>query len=212
MRFVRVFIDRATGEPVEVHESELPIGAWLRDQDGEFPFYDLGLMADFNAKTVDGAKCSPAQAIRERIEKHPHADSHPDAPKLRFKADSRLPKAVFCPCGVEDIKSHLRANGHERMPSIALAWLARVLPPDSISAIGAKSRVSLAMLKSMEGNRRNLIDGGQKAHFERHIQRQSDARSAIALERRKRIQAEAATSGWAEMQAFAESRPAEKQE
>lgn len=207
MRFVRALLDPITGEPRGIIESEIPIAGdtAINDAAGNtvtLPTFDLGLFYDFDALDLDGKPVSAAVAIHARIEKHPAADTHADAPKVRIRPDvTDLPASVFCPTTEADLANHLRANGLTRLPAIAQAWLVRALPADKVSFLGLDASVNPAMLRALESNRRGTVDGGLTKYFEKKTQEQSDVRSAKALATRQRIEALAAASAWAEIQA-----------
>lgn len=184
MRFVRVYIEKATGKPLSVIEQEHPIGAAEVEHVGTVTeCIDLGLVNDFDPVALDGTPCNHASHIRQRIEKHPLADTHPDAPKVRFAPEHKdVPRIHFCPCDTKGIEAHIKANGHDRLSSTAHAWLAHILPPHEVKRLGIGGKTSLAHMKALEKARRGQVDGGQVFNIEREIHQ----RSEVAREKRVR--------------------------
>ena len=204
MRFVRIFLDPATGEPAHVFERETLLdGLYIEvsypavivpadDPHGDpilikeklivkFECADLGLVDDFDPIGLDGKPCSHAGHIYQRIEKHPLADTHPDAPKVHFKPEHKdVPRVHFCPCDTKGIEAHLKANGHDRLPTTVHAWLAHILPPHEVKRLGIGAKVHLAHTKALEKARRGQVDGGRLFNMEREIHQ----RAEIAREKR----------------------------
>lgn len=207
MRFVRIFAAPASGEPVHVLVSETPVlqkFIGLRpppatDSSGmtgqleltKIEGIDLGLVDEFDPVALDGSACSHASHIFQRIEKHPLADTHPDAPKVRFKPEHKdVPRVHFCPCDKAGIEAHLKANGHDRLSSTAHAWLATILPPHEAKRLGLGRGVQLAHIKALEKARRGQVDGGRVFNFEREIQQRADAAAEKRTRKAQPIEAE----------------------
>lgn len=121
MRFVRAFLAIDTGLPVCVVESETPLPTGgLKYGDSFLPHVDIGLAEVTEWKTPEGKPCSPAAHFFQRVEKHPHADSHPDAPKVRIRPDCEgdCPPVWFCPAGEAELLAHLDARGRDGLPAV----------------------------------------------------------------------------------------------
>lgn len=186
MRFVRVFLN-AAGEPAHVTEHEGPIITRPLVDGAPLPFVDFGLVHDFDPTDLDGQPCSPARALFVRMEKHPHADSHPDAPKVRLKpAHAGYVWQVFAPCCLATLEAHVRSQGADRLPSVAKAWLAWISPAEQMQRMGLPATVPIAVAKALERQRRGQDAGNVIAQLDRAAQKLSDERSARHLAVRQR--------------------------
>lgn len=183
MRFVRVYLD-ATGNPAHVMECETPLDGMSLLINGVAPqHYDLGLVDDFDPIALDGSACCHAAHIFERIEKHPLADTDPDAPKVRFKPQhTDVPRVHFCPVETKLIEEHIKANGVARISMTARAWLTCILPDEEVRRLGVGGGIPLGTILTLENSRRLLIDGGRRLVMEREIQRRADAAQAKRTE------------------------------
>jgi hypothetical protein len=71
------------------------------------------------------AACAFAQ---KRLEKHPLADTHPDAPRLRWKPDATdLPNVTWMPCSLPELAAHCEARGRDGLPEESKAALREAL-------------------------------------------------------------------------------------
>lgn len=62
--------------------------------------------------------------LKQNIERHPLADTHEDAPKIRIKPDAQnVPKIFFTPTTYEEIAAHLTARGKDALPESVCAHL-----------------------------------------------------------------------------------------
>lgn len=116
MRFVRVCRALETGEVLAVIEQGVPFetGGNIEFDGVASETIDLGLCEDFDAADA----VTKAAYIRERLEKHPLADQHPDAPKVRFSPHAvDAPTLHFCPTNVTRIIEHVEQRGAAGLPS-----------------------------------------------------------------------------------------------
>lgn len=126
MKFLRAYLG-SDGQPIAVIETDRPIiDACLRDAAGvPYPFVDLGVAEPAAWTSVAGEPAPASQHFFERIEKHPAADSHTDAPKVRIKPAhvAECPTVHFCPAGQKEIEDHLATRPRDGLPTAAQALL-----------------------------------------------------------------------------------------
>ena len=120
MRYIRVCRVLDNGEILAVIEQGVPFetGGEIRFEERESEMIDLGACEDFECAESRG------RFIFSRLETHPLADTHEDAPKVRFKADAiDAPEVMFCPSRVEDIVAHISARPVNALPEKVCADL-----------------------------------------------------------------------------------------
>ena len=123
MRFVRVCRSKNTGEVLAVVEQGVPFetGGQIEIDGHDCEMIDLGMCEEFEAG-------NRAAYIRERLEAHPLADAHEDAPKVRIKPDAAdMPAVHYTPCGIADIMAHCEARGRDGLPEESKAVLRQML-------------------------------------------------------------------------------------
>lgn len=74
---------------------------------------DVGAVVVDEPVALDGKPCSIADHVSQRLEMHPHAADHPDAPLIRFKPGHEPDVHHWCPTGLDAVKAHLRERGAE---------------------------------------------------------------------------------------------------
>lgn len=141
MRFIRVCRDMDTGDVLAVIEQGVPFetGGHIEIEGRACEMLDLGACEEFDSVGANNR----AAFIRERLEKHPLADTHEDAPKVRVKPDAEdAPTIHFTPCGIADINAHCEARGRDALPPAAAAALREMLahredvPLKTLAALG----------------------------------------------------------------------------
>lgn len=137
--FVKSFFSPINSGPV-VEDSRVHCAAKviLYDADGKkIPLVetDIGYVEISNPTTLAGEPCSPADHISQRLEMHPHASDHPDAPLVRFMPGHEPDVHHYCPTGMDAIKAHLAERGeHGLHPEVMAALKAQLLHRDDIDA------------------------------------------------------------------------------
>lgn len=173
MRFVRVVVSHTQNRVVAVLEQDTPFvrggTAVIAGEDCET--IDLGVVEDQAWTRLDGTPCGVTRHLLERLES--------GSPDVRRIHDA--------PCTVEGIKACLRARGPAGIPIKVRAWLATVLPPDQVRALGIARGIPVAALKSCDAIRaaRDPDGGSRRAYFERITHQQSERRAAKSLTRRR---------------------------
>jgi hypothetical protein len=173
MTFVRAFIGKTSNKVRHVIEQDVPFttGGTIRCSDEELEVQDLGFADEHDWKDLEGNPTSPSRHIFLRLERGDETD---------------MPTFHDCPCTMEGIKARLREQGAAGIPVTARAWLANILPPDQVDALGIGTGISIAARLAAEArrNRRDPNGGSRIEVLQRIAQRQSDARSAAALAKR----------------------------
>lgn len=96
---------------------------------------DLGCIVINNPTLMSGDACSMAAHIAQRLEMHPHASDHPDAPLVRFMPGHEPDVYHYCPTGMDAIKAHLAERGeHGLHPDVMAALKAQLCHRDDIDA------------------------------------------------------------------------------
>lgn len=190
MSFVRVFIGRSSNIVRHVIEQSVPFegkgAAMIKDTGEELEVVDLGFAEPHDWKDVAGRPCSPSRHIFERLE-------HPD-PAVRRD----MPTIHESPVTVEGIQQRLRERGPAGIPVKVRAWLANVMAPERVQAMGIARGLPLSALKGAEAwrNRVDPAAGSRMLVIERAIQARADrmlaARVRGAEQRAKRAAAKAA--------------------
>jgi hypothetical protein len=127
MMYVKTFFSPTSDYPVAA--AELPgYLASVRRYDAagnEQPLVevDLGMVEINNPTTITGQPCSPADHISQRLEMHPHASDHPDAPLVRFMPGHEPGVYHYCPTGMVAIKAHLAERGEHGLHPVVMAAL-----------------------------------------------------------------------------------------
>jgi hypothetical protein len=208
MRFVRVYTRTDTGEIILVAEQELPFakGAGLQVRhEADPPLYEiemheLGLADHFTPTTLEGAPCNPAHHLRLRIERVPDTADHAaedltHVPMTRFRAiaghEDAVPEFMDVPTTLEGCKAKLRARGGAGcLHPKARAWLALMLPPHEVEALGVH-RTPLTALKALDDMRfrRDPSVGSRRGYYERLIRERDAARARTS--QRKAAESEA---------------------
>lgn len=139
MSFVKAFFSPSLFSPVaEDSRPECGAKVIIYDADGEkIPLVetDLGMVEISAPTTLAGEPCSFADHISQRLEMHPHASDHPDAPLVRFIPGHEPDVHHYCPTGMDAIKAHLAERGeHGLHPEVMAALKAQWLHRDDIDA------------------------------------------------------------------------------
>lgn len=117
MRFIRVCRDSETGAVLAVIEQGVPFdtGGQVEIEGHACEMLDLGACEEF----AFGGAPTRAAFIRERLEKHPLADTHVDAPKVRVKPEALdAPTIYWTPCSYLAIAEHLANRGRDSLPTL----------------------------------------------------------------------------------------------
>lgn len=202
MTFVRVFIGRTSNEVRHVIEQSVPFegagAATIRDGAEELEPVDLGFVEPYDWQDAGGRQCSPSRHILERIE-------HPD-PAVR----RAMPTIHESPVTLEAIKQRLRERGPRGIPMKVRAWLANVLAPDRVAAMGIARGLPMSAIKAAEAwrNRIDPVAGSRMLVIERAIQARADrmlaarvrsaerrAQKAVAKAERRAAKARAIAEG-----------------
>lgn len=192
MSFIRGFVGRISNQVQHVIESEIPFadaGPVIRvlNERGEpvgeeLEARDLGWMepALDQYQTIDGKPCSVARHVFDRIKGRPA----PSRGELASGGD--LPPFHDCPCSMNGVKDLLRAKGPAAIPTKVRAWLANLLPPDQVAAMGLGRGLPIAVLKAVETlrNKRDPAGGSRMFVLERKAQQQADAQARGRHEKR----------------------------
>lgn len=185
MTFVRAFIGKTSNQVRHVLEQDVPFttGGLVRAGDEELEVVDLGFAEDHDWRDLEGRPAAPAQHIFLRMRDKPAAEA--------LAVREGLPMFHDCPCSLEGIKARLRARGVPGIPVKVRAWLAAVLSPDQVAALGVGRGLPIAALKAAEAlrNRKDPHGGSRMLRLEREAQRNSDGRSRAALRRRQQAAA-----------------------
>lgn len=191
MRFVRAFTLLSTGELINISEQEVPFepsfGISVDGDSGLFEMHEIGLVDDFVPEDIDGKPCTPARHLFARMEREPGAGP---ARGFRAKPGHTLPTVNDCPTSLDGIRERVRQRGPEGIPVKARAWLALMLPPDEVEALGVGRGIPVSALRALEAVRvRRDPDGGSRLfRLDREAQALSDERTAAALKRVSLIQ------------------------
>lgn len=184
MRFVRILMSSARAEPMAAMVQDTPFDRACVTFDVPCETFDLGIVDETKWVSIDGTPCSAAQYFVQRVEKHPLADTHPDAPKIRIKPEfaGDVNCAPGAPCTVAGIKQRLRERGPSGLPANVRAWLTAILPDDQVRALGIASGVPISTLIAAEMLReRRDPSGGSRVYV---LQRKAQHRADAALARR----------------------------
>lgn len=180
MRFVRVTISHTQNRVIAVTEQDVPFGhgGAITVIGEECETIDLGVVEECHWTDLAGHPCTPSRHVYVRLEID-HAG---------------MPKIHDVPCTVGGIKDRLRAGGLQAVPIKVRAWLATVLPPDQVAALGIGRGLPISALKACEAIRvgRDPAEGSRMAYFEAIAHRQAVRRSARALAKRETRAARAA--------------------
>lgn len=180
MKFLFAQISEETGEIEVVYAHPEPLKWWAPNM------VSIGVI-DETTLPSDVRPCAYALA---RLEKHPLADTHPDAPRLRFKPDATdLPEVHWMPCALPELAAHCAERGRDGLPEASKAALREMLvhredvPLTTLAAIG----FSFDELKRHPRvlAKRQAIDMARMA-AERAAQ-QASAEAAEAAKRQARI-------------------------
>lgn len=137
--FVKTFYSPLFGAAVAA-DSRAECGAYgvLYDADGNVipaVIVHLGYINITKPISIDGGECSFADHISQRLEMHPHASDHPDAPLVRFMPGHEPDVYHYCPTGMDAIKAHLAERGeHGLHPEVMAALKAQLCHRDDIDA------------------------------------------------------------------------------
>lgn len=199
MIFVRVAVNLERNEVIGVITEDVPHDAAAISTPGEAcEMIDLGVVDDHEWKTLEGAPCSAAAHIRERLQaarvKPGDLREKRAAPELHVEglnglaAIAEVRAIQDAPCTLEGLRSRLREKGVAGVPVTVRAWLANVLPPHHVDALGIGRALPISAMKAAEAlrNRRDPHGGSRMAVLERIAQKQSDAVSAARLRARTR--------------------------
>lgn len=116
MKFVMAFLD-ADGHPAHAVEWPRPIEEDVKveviypDRIEQFTPVAVGL--------VDIPKGEDARHVLRDLEKHPAADEHPDAPRVRLKSKV----SHWCPVTDASLVAHCKARRRDALPPDAAAYL-----------------------------------------------------------------------------------------
>ncbi len=186
MRFVRAYTD-PSGEVVFVLEQEVPfldghkVTIITADKVAtELQAHELGLAEDFTPTDAEtGAPCKPAAHIFLRIARDRASGA------FTAKPGHELPAFLDCPTSLGGIKARLAARGPDSISAKARAWLALMLPPDQVEAMGIGRGIPISTLKALDEmrQRRDPSVGSRRVRYEREAQALSDERTAAALKR-----------------------------
>lgn len=171
MRFVRVTVSHTQNKVVGVAVQDLPFfsehaGKWHCDGE-ECETYDLGCVEDQEWLDENGQPCTPCRHIMHRLETD----------------DPMIAKIHDVPCTLEGIKQRLREKGLAGVHVKVRAWLANVLPPHHVDAMGIGRNLPISAMKAAEAlrNKRDPHGGSRMLVLERQAQQRSDARSRARL-------------------------------
>lgn len=167
MRYVRATRCRQTGEVLAVIEQGVPFetGGIVEIEGRDCEMIDLGACEEFEAV---GNICRGSY-IFDRIEAHPLADTHEDAPKVRIKPDAiDAPALHFCPTSTVAILAHIDKRGPAGLPD--------VVKPALREAFKTREDVSLAQLRALGFTFDEL-----KKHPRAHANRQRIEAEKMAL-------------------------------
>ena len=186
MRFVRYCCHRDTGEILAVFEQETlfdEMTITIRTADGAvvpLAVHDLGLVDDFLPCTLEGNPCSPAHHLYQRAL---HRD---EFGKLHVTPGAELPALHDCPATSKGIQQRLRERGVEGIPVKARAWLAFMLPPREVEALGVGGGVPVSVFKAFDSLRARRDPGYASRRFllERIAQERSDRDAKVRHSRR----------------------------
>lgn len=193
MKFVLLFVNRASGHVDHVLEQDMPFKSSSPLQAAPFNDYEvveLGLVDAASWTDLEGSPCSASQHLFQRlgrgrvtgaeVRNWPIGDG-----SLIEKANVRRIHDV--PCTLEGLQARVRRHGPAGIPSVARAWLATVLPPHTASTLGVDIGLPISVLKAAEGirNRRDPEGGSRMAVLNRMAELQAQ-NTRKAIERRAR--------------------------
>jgi hypothetical protein len=207
MRFVRVTVSHTQNLIVGAVEQDTPferedggrVQIWREIDDVMVPeeceVMDLGVVEEQAWTNREGKPCRVTEHILERLE----------------SGDAGIEKLHDCPCTHEGIKARLRARGPDGIPVKVRAWLANVLPPDLVDAIGIGRGLPISAMRAAEAlrNRRDPKGGSRMEVLDRIAQKQANSHSAARLRARQRValRAQAADEAFNEKRASIASVP-----
>ncbi|MGD9953462.1 MAG: hypothetical protein AB7S87_12870 [Burkholderiales bacterium] len=201
MRFLRYVFNHSRGQVQSVAVQDTPFGAFAIEVDGEdLEAIDLGVVDGDRAWALrDGTPCGQARFYLERLQEIDDTRGN----------QSDLPAILDVPCTLEGIRARLRARGPAGIPVKVRAWLATILPPETVAGLGIARGLPVSALKACEAirTRRDPNGGSRVTHFERIAERQHEARRRRierAIQRkaaRTAAPAQAAGEAWEEMRA-----------
>lgn len=192
MIFVRVTISHTTGRVLAVFSQDTPYTqggeALIEGEDCET--LDLGVVDDGPWTDANGDPCALGEYVLARLQKKSKA-AEPQKLKAatadEFAELAELPRVMDSPCTVRGIKQRLRERGPAGLPVTVRAWLANVLPPDEVQAMGIARGIPLSAIKSAERlrNKRDPSGGSRLFALERKTQQRADALASTRLRHRK---------------------------
>lgn len=139
MSFIKTYFSPAyDGATVAAYQADAL--AHIRKYDGNgkeiaLVEIDVGHVEIKTFTTLNGDLCSPAEHVAQRLEMHPHASDHPDAPLVRFMPGHEPEVHHYCPTGLNAIKSHLAERGeHGLHPQVMALLKSQLCHRDDIDA------------------------------------------------------------------------------
>jgi hypothetical protein len=133
MRFLYAQLDPQSGEILGVGAHPEPL-KWTAP--------DIVSIGAVDETTLPDGVAPCAYAIA-RLEKHPAADTHPDAPRIRWCRDvADIPEVHWMPCSLPDLHEHCEARGKDGLPDQSKLILRQVLshradiPAKTFAALG----------------------------------------------------------------------------
>ncbi|MFN8696300.1 MAG: hypothetical protein ACK5XE_08295 [Burkholderiales bacterium] len=118
MKFLYAQISMETGEIEVMFAHPEPLKWWADNM--------VSIGAIDETTLPEGTR--PCAYAIARLEKHPLADSHPDAPRLRWKPDAAdLPDVAWMPCSLPELAAHCEARGRDGLPDASKAVLRQML-------------------------------------------------------------------------------------
>jgi hypothetical protein len=118
MKFLYAQISMETGEIEVMFAHPEPLKWWADNM------VSIGVIDE--TTLPEGVR--PCAYAIERLEKHPLADTHPDAPRLRWKPDATdLPNVTWMPCSLPELAAHCEARGRDGLPEESKAALREAL-------------------------------------------------------------------------------------
>ena len=127
MMFVKVYF-LPLDAPAVVADGRAECGVTLAHFDAEGHIIptvcvDVGVVQVDKPTTLNGEPCNLAAHIADRLEMHPHASDHPDAPLVRFIPGHKPDAHHYCPTGLDAIKTHLAERGKDGLHPQVMALL-----------------------------------------------------------------------------------------
>lgn len=189
MRYVRVYL-LPDGTPWMVQEQGAPFSIeGMAELDGvPLTCVDLGAVDSPDGRGL-------ARALCESIEKHPHADDHEDAPRVRVREDADVPAIHWTPTTYKGIADHLAARGEDALPTPVCEHLKQCLAHTehatvrALRALGYSFDQIRAMPRMVQARARlaqnMLIEQQRQAEAEREaVEREAERIRQQRIERR----------------------------